>query len=163
MQRTARWAAALCPSESPGYAFDGRIDTLSRLDHPADLGSVACRGAIDNVADLTSFPEAAFHLQMTADGPQHLRADVHCPRIADRQCRVRVEGETDLSSLAALVPSGIPALEPLRAPGAHGDVRFDATITYDPEHGLRLPQVNQSARDVAVGNTAMAGAGAQHG
>jgi len=146
--------AAECERSGGGYDFHAVVGAFGRRDVPADLGEVRVRGRSDGPADLTRFDEVRVEMDVETGPPQQpIHAHVQCPSIGSRSCRADVGGETDLAALVPLLPEGVPVLEPLRTVGTHGRVEFSATVTYDPKQGLRVPEMQQSAHDVAVGGT----------
>jgi hypothetical protein len=147
-------------ADGGGYDFFGALPRIVRRDQPAYLGQVRFYGQLrqgrEAGGDLTRFPEAAMWCETEVDGDETIRARVECPRIDSGEVHAHATGEAELAKIAAVVPSGVPALEPLRAPGTHGRVNYDVTITYDPRNGLRVPELRHVARDIAVGGTASA-------
>jgi len=139
-------AGHVTPSaDGSGYDFFGALPRIVRRDRPAYLGRVRFYGQLrqarDAAGDLTRFPESAMWCETEVDGDE---------------VYAHATGEAELAKIAEIVPSGIPALAPLLAPGTHGRVNYDVTVTYDRRNGLRVPQMKHVMRDVAVGGTASA-------
>lgn len=139
-----------------GYEFNGVVESVGRRDRPAELGEVHVTGRVENIDDLAEFPHARIVADVNVGEQMHQRIEV--PSVESRTLRMTVDGEMELAQLTPLLPEGVKVFEPIRAAGTQGRIELRGTVTYDPDQGLRIPEMNQNVRDVTVGGTQKSGA-----
>lgn len=140
----AGWGVALRKILGELKRVDDGFDLTAIVESVAELGALHATGkltGIDNVADLA---RAALVANVEMAG---IKAKVESPSIESRQVTASVDGNVHLPTWAKAVPPGLVA----KLASVRGTVAIKGRASYDPDRGLRVPEMDVSVRDLAAG------------
>lgn len=131
------------------------IESVRRAGQPdgqaqaAAVGPVHLAGRLAGVDDLTQLARAT--ATATLDVGDLLHARVASASVAERRGEVDVRGDADLAPLVALIPPNAAGdLAGLLAAAPAGRVQLQVRASYNPDDGLRVPEVQFRATDVSA-------------